>query len=100
MAIKKREYEDNSVLALLYDEYKRAYPETIESIQREIEALHEELYGAHLLNAEEVTAIVVAMGEDRCRCAHEAGVKTGVRLALDLELDSMMMGGSVCVCNS
>ena len=100
MNIKKRQYEDNSVLALLYDEYKRTCPETIESIQHEIEALHEELYGTHLLNAEEVTAIVVAMGEDRCRCAHEAGVKTGVRLALDLELDSMMMGGSVCVCNS
>ena len=100
MAIKKREYEDNSVIALLYDEYKRTYPETIESIQREIEALHEELYGTHLLNAEAVTAIIVGMGEDRCRCAHEEGIKMGVRLALDLELDGMMMGGSVCVCNN
>ena len=92
MNIKKRQYEDNSVLAILYDEYKKTYPETIESIQREIEALHEELYGTHLLNAEAVTAIIVGMGEDRCRYAHEAGVKMGVRLALDLELDSMMMG--------
>jgi hypothetical protein len=99
MSIKKRQYEDNSVLALLYDEYKRAYPETIESIQREIEVLHEELYGTHLLNAEEVTAIFVGIGDDRCRCAHEAGVKMGVRLALDLELDSMMIGGGACVCN-
>ena len=92
MSIKKRTYEDNSVLALLYDEYKRTYPETIESIQSEIEALHEELYGTHLLNAEAVTAIIVGMGEDRCRYAHEAGVKMGVHLALDLELDSMRMG--------
>ena len=93
MSIKKRMYEDDSVLALLYDEYKRAYPETIESIQREIEALHEELYGTHLLNAEEVTAIVVAMGDERCRYAHEDGVRKGVRLALDLELDCTMLGG-------
>lgn len=100
MAIKKREYEDNSVIALLYDEYKRAYPETIESIQREIEALHEELYGTHLLNAEAVTAIVVGMGEDRCRYAHAEGIKMGVRLALDLELDGMMMGGAQYVCNN
>lgn len=99
MSIKKRQYEDNSVLALLYDEYKRAYPETIESIQREIEVLHEELYGTHLLNAEEVTAIFVGMGDDRCRCAHEEGIKMGVRLALDLELDGMMMGGVNYVCN-
>ena len=99
MNIKKRQYEDNSVLALLYDEYKKTYPETTESIQHEIEALHEELYGTHLLNAEAVTAIIVGMGEDRCRYAHEAGVKMGVRLALDLELDSMMMGGVNYVCD-
>ena len=92
----KRAYEDNSVLALLYDEHKRRYPETIESIQREIEALYEELYGAHLLNAEEVTAVVVAMGEDRCRYAHVAGVRIGVQLALALELDSTMGGGVEC----
>ena len=99
MSIKKRMYEDNSVLALLYDEYKRIYPETIESIQNEIEALYEELYGHHLLNSEEITAIFVGMGDDRCRCAHEEGIKMGVRLALDLELDGMMMGGGACVCN-
>jgi hypothetical protein len=93
-------YEDNSVLSLLYDEYKRTYPETIESIQSEIEALHEELYGTHLLNSEEVTAIIVGMGEDRCRYAHAEGIKMGVRLALDLELDGMMMGGMHYVCNN
>lgn len=94
MSIKKREYDDNSILALLYDEYKRIYPETIESIQKEIEALYEELYGHHLLYAEEITAVFVGMGDDRCRCAHEQGIKMGVHLALDLELDSMMYGGS------
>ena len=96
MKNQKRAYDDNSVLALLYDEHKRRYPETIESIQREIEALYEELYGAHLLNAEKVTAVVVAMGEDRCRYAHVAGVRIGVQLALDLELDSMMGGCAEC----
>lgn len=97
MIIKKREYEDHSILALLYDEHKRMYPETIESIQQEIEALYDELYGHDLLNGEEITAVFVAMGEDRCRYAHEDGVKTGVRLALDLELDGMMMGGGAGV---
>jgi hypothetical protein len=97
MSIKKREYEDDSVLALLYDEHKRTYPETIETIQREIEALYEELYGHHLLNSEEITAVYIGMGEDRCRYAHEAGVKAGVRLALDLELDCTMLGGG-CQC--
>ena len=100
MSIKKIEYDDDSVLALLYDAYTRRYPETIESIQQEIEALHEELYGHHLLNSDEITAVIVAMGEDRCRYAHADGIKTGVRLALDLELDSMMMGGGIGVYHS
>lgn len=100
MSIKKRTYEEHSILALLYDEYKRVYPETIESIRQEIEALYEELYGHHLLEAEEITSVFVGMGEDRCRYAHEEGVKTGVRLALDLELDSLMMGGGNYVCNN
>lgn len=43
MSIIKIEYDDDSVLALLYDAYTMRYPETIESIQQEIEALHEEL---------------------------------------------------------
>lgn len=99
MSIKRSKYEDHSVLAILYDEYKRSYPETIESIQQEIESLYEELYGHHLLNIEEITAIFVAMGDERCRYAHEHGVKVGVKLALDLELDSTMMGGGISVCN-
>lgn len=97
MSIKKRKYEDHSILALLYDEYKRMYPETIESIQQEIEALYEELFGHDLLNGDEITAVFVSLGEDRCRYAHEEGVKTGVCLALDLELDSVMMGGGASV---
>lgn len=99
MSIKRKECEDYSILALLYDEYKRTYPESIESIQQEIESLYEELYGHHLLNSEEITAIFVAMGDDRCRYAHQDGIKVGVRLALDLELDTMMMGGYIGVCN-
>lgn len=99
MSIKKREYEDHSILALLYDEYKRTYPETIESIQQEIEALYKELFGHDLLNGDEITAVFVGMGDERCRYAHVEGVKMGVRLALNLELDSMMMGGGACVCN-
>ena len=95
MKNRKRAYEDDSVLALLYDEYKRKYPETLESIQREIESLYEELYGTHLLNVEEITAVFIGLGEDRCRYAHENGVRVGVQLALDLELDSMM-GGAEC----
>ena len=96
MKNKKRGYDDNSVLALLYDEHKRRYPETIESIQMEIEALYEELYGTHLLNVEEITAVFIGLGEDRCRYAHENGVRVGVQLALDLELDSMMGGCAEC----
>lgn len=99
MSIKRSEYEDHSVLAILYDEYKRSYPETIESIQREIESLYEELFGHHLLNSDEITAVFVGLGDDRCRYAHEHGVKVGVKLALDLELDSTMMGGGISVCN-
>ena len=37
-----RNQEDRSVLALLYDEYRRTYPETAESIQREIETLYQQ----------------------------------------------------------
>lgn len=99
MKNRKRAYEENSVLALLYDEYKRRYPETVESIQEEIEALYEELYGTHLLNAEEITAVFIGMGEDRCRYAHEDGVRVGVRLAMDLELETSLMGGCSCVCD-
>ena len=39
-----RNREDRSVLALLYDEYRRTYPETAESIQREIETLYQQLH--------------------------------------------------------
>lgn len=99
MTTNKREQEDTSVLALLYDVFKQSYPESVESIKREIEGLFEELYGYHLENAEEITAVFVGMGEDRSRVAHAEGIKMGVRLALDLELDSMMMGGAVHVFN-
>lgn len=85
--------EDRSVLALLYDEYKRTYPETAESIQREIETLYQQLYQHHLANPEEIAAVFIGLCDDRARYAYEDGVRCGVQLALDLELDSMMYGG-------
>ena len=88
--------EDHSVLALLYDEYRRTYPETVESLQREIESLYRDLYQQPLTDPEGVTAVFVGLCDDRARFAYEAGIRTGVRLALDLELDSMMGGCAEC----
>ena len=93
MSINNRNQEDRSVLALLYDEYRRTYPETAESIQREIETLYQQLHLHHLANPEEITSVFIGMIDDRERYAYEAGVQCGVRLAVDLELESMMEGG-------
>lgn len=91
MNMKKR--EDYSVLALLYDEYRRAYPESRESIKREIEEQYQYLFQHHLSNPHEITSVFVGLCDDRMRFAYEAGIKCGVQLALDLELDSTMFGG-------
>ena len=88
-----RNREDKSVIALLYDEYRRTYPETAESIQREIETLYQRLHLHHLANPEEIAAVFVGMIDDRERYAYEAGVQCGVRLAVDLQLERMMEGG-------
>ena len=93
MSINNRNQEDRSVLALLYDEYRRTYPETAESIQREIETLYQQLHLHHLANPEEIAAVFIGMIDDRERYAYEAGVQCGVRLSVDLELESMMEGG-------
>lgn len=93
MSINNRNKEDRSVLALLYDEYRRTYPETAESIQREIETLYQQLHLHHLANPEEIAAVFVGMIDDRERYAYEAGVQCGVRLAVDLQLERMMEGG-------
>ena len=93
MSINNRNQEDRSVLALLYDEYRRMYPETAESIQREIETLYQRLFAHHLANPEEITSVFFGMIDDRERYAYEAGVQCGVRLAIDLQLESMMEGG-------
>ena len=93
MSINNRNQEDRSVLALLYDEYRRTYPETAESIQREIETLYQQLHLHHLANPEEIAAVFVGMIDDRERYAYEAGVQCGVRLAVDLQLERMMEGG-------
>ena len=94
MSINNRNQEDRSVLALLYDEYRRTYPETAESIQQEIETLYQQLHLHHLANPEEIAAVFVGMIDDRERYAYEAGVQCGVRLAVDLQLESMMEGGA------
>ena len=93
MSINNRTQEDRSVLALLYDEYRRTYPETAESIQQEIETLYQQLHLHHLANPEEIAAVFVGMIDDRERYAYEAGVQCGVRLAVDLQLERMMEGG-------
>ena len=84
--------EDKSVLALLYDTYRMTYPESAESIQREIETLYQQLFAHHLANPEEIAAVFVGLIDDRERYAYEAGVHCGVRLAVDLQLESMMEG--------
>lgn len=93
MSINNRNQEDRSVLALLYDGYRRTYPETAESIQHEIETLYQQLHLHHLANPEEITSVFVGMIDDRERYAYEAGVHCGVWLAVDLQLESMMDGG-------
>ena len=94
MSINNRNQEDRSVLALLYDEYRRTYPETAESIQHEIETLYQQLHLHHLANPEEITSVFVGMIDDRERYAYEADVQCGVRLAVYLQLESMMEGGA------
>ena len=88
-----RNPEDRSVLALLYDEYRRTYPETAESIQQEIETLYQQLHLHHLANPEEIASVFIALVDDRERYAYEAGVQCGVRLAVDLQLETMLYGG-------
>lgn len=88
-----RSREDRSVLALLYDEHRRVYPETATSVQREIEEVYRQLYGQVPDNAAEITAVFIGLCDDRNRFAYEEGIKCGVQLALDLELDSGMLGG-------
>ena len=90
----KMEHEDRSVLALLYDAHRRSYPVSVENLQREIEGVYEGIYHHALENPEEVTAVFVGVCDDHSRFAYEAGIRTGVQLALDLELDGMMGGGA------
>ena len=93
MSINSQNHEDHSVLALLYDNYRRAYPQITLSVQREIEDLYRQLYAYVPDNIEEITAVCIGMCDDSARYAYEAGIRCGVRLALDLELDRSMHGG-------
>ena len=90
---RNRNTEDRSVLALLYDDHRRSHSETAESIQRDIEEMYQQLYRHQLDSPAEITAIFVGMIDDRERYAYEAGVIYGVRLAIDLELESILDGG-------
>ena len=86
-------HEDHSALALLYDEYRRAYPQITITVQREVEDLYHQLYNYVPDNVEEITAVCIGMCDNSARYAYEAGIRCGVRLALDLELDRTMHGG-------
>ena len=86
-------HEDHSVLALLYDNYRRAHPQITLSVQREVEDLYRQLYDYVPDNIEEITAVCIGMCDDSARYAYEAGIRCGVQLALDLELDRSMNGG-------
>ena len=90
---RNRNTEERSVLALLYDDHRRSYPETAESFQREIEGLYQQLYRHPLANPEEIAAVMIGLCDDRDRRAYEEGIKCGVRLAIDLELESILDGG-------
>ena len=91
MSIKN--WKDHSMLALLQDDYRRAYPQITIAIQREIEDLYQQLYGHTPENREQITAVFIGICDDQNRHAYETGIKCGVRLAIDLELDGMMYGG-------
>ena len=86
-------HEDHSILALIYDNYRRAHPQITISVQREIEDLYQQMYAYVPDNVEEITAVCIGMCDDSARYAYEAGIRCGVRLALDLELDRSMNGG-------
>ena len=86
-------HEDRSILALLYDNYRRAHPQITISVQRGIEDLYRQLYDYVPDNIEEITAVCIGMCDDSARYAYEAGIRCGVQLAMDLELDRSMHGG-------
>lgn len=88
-----KNHEDRSILALLYDNYRRAYPQITLSVQREVEDLYRQLYDYVPDNIEEITAVCIGMCDDSARYAYEAGIQCGVQLAMDLELDRSMHGG-------
>ena len=93
MSINIQNHEDHSVLALLYDNYRRAHPQITVSVQREIEDLYRQLYNYVPDNIDEITAVCIGICDNSARYAYEAGIRCGVQLALDLELTSTMHGG-------
>lgn len=87
--------EDHSVLAQLYDSYRSTYPQSRESVQRELESAYEELFGEPLEDSEKLATVVNGIFDEHARFVYENGIYTGVHLALDLDLElENMMGGN------
>ena len=84
--------EDHSTLAQLYDAYRSTYPQSRESVQRELESAYEELFGESMEQAERIATVVNGIFDEHARYVYEHGIYTGVHLAHDLELENMMGG--------
>ena len=91
----KRNLEDHPLLALLYEDYCRMYPQNIDFMQCEIETVYYCLHQRHLPNAEEIAAAILDICNRQSRCAYEEGLRTGVQLTLELELDRILTGDRV-----
>lgn len=88
-----RNRADQSTLEPLYMEYRRFCAETTGLLQREIAEMYHRLYQRYPDNPDEITAVFVSICDEKSRNAFSAGVKCGVLLALELELDSIVNGG-------
>lgn len=79
--------EDNSMLGWLYDQSRRSYGQDPQNVQQEFEMLYESLAGIALDETDQLVLTVRDLCEVHARAAFADGVKIGVRLARDLELD-------------
>ena len=87
----KQHQKEHAVLALLYDDYRRLYPQNINVMQCEIESVYHHLHQHHLPNAEEIAAVVLDICDCKSKLAFQEGLKTGVQLAMELELDQILI---------
>lgn len=79
--------EDNSLLGWLYDGYCLSHGQDPQSIQHEFESLYESLDGIALDETDQLILTVRDLCNAHARTTFADGVKIGVRLARDLELD-------------